>query len=149
MRTSENSLKANFRECPFPETQVNKARGRPDRARTASEGMPIPSGIMFLMYKFGRLVALVYICRTLAGGWGSQNRPRFYRSWWHHPRPRAMHKRAKRRVGALSRHLGSDPRVQRPVRRAREVEQCSPNCCTRYARHTGEIMVAPLEPSYF
>jgi hypothetical protein len=27
-------------------------------------------GIMFLMYSFDRLVAQVYIIRTLAGGWG-------------------------------------------------------------------------------
>jgi hypothetical protein len=32
--------------------------------------MPVLPGIMFLMYSFGRLVALVYIRRTLAGGWG-------------------------------------------------------------------------------
>jgi len=30
--------------------------------------MPIALGIMFLMYRFGRLVALVYIRSTLAGG---------------------------------------------------------------------------------
>src|SRR5215213_11579999 len=32
--------------------------------------MPVSSGIMFFMYKFGRLVALVYIRRTLAGDGG-------------------------------------------------------------------------------
>ena len=30
--------------------------------------MLVPSGIMFLMYRFSRIVALVYIRRTLAGG---------------------------------------------------------------------------------
>jgi hypothetical protein len=34
---------------------------RPDRARTAGEGMRISPGIMLLMYRIGRLVALVYI----------------------------------------------------------------------------------------
>jgi hypothetical protein len=38
--------------------------------------MLISSDIMFLMYRFGRLVALVYIRRTLAGGgWGKEPKP--------------------------------------------------------------------------
>jgi hypothetical protein len=38
--------------------------------------MLISPGIMFLMYRLGRLVVLVYIRRTLAGvGWGNKNRP--------------------------------------------------------------------------
>jgi hypothetical protein len=36
--------------------------------RCAPEGDAISLGIKFLMYRFGRLVALVYIRRTLAGG---------------------------------------------------------------------------------
>jgi hypothetical protein len=38
-----------------------KASPHPHRARYPGIGMPISPGIMFLMYKFGRLVALVYI----------------------------------------------------------------------------------------
>src|ERR687889_1169238 len=34
--------------------------------------MPAASGIMFLMYSFGRLVALMYIRSTLAGGKGGR-----------------------------------------------------------------------------
>jgi hypothetical protein len=42
----------------------------------AEEGMLTSSGIMFLMYGIGRLLALVYIRRTLAGGkWKNRNRP--------------------------------------------------------------------------
>ena len=37
-----------------------------------------------------------YIRRTLAGeGGGTETDQGFYRSWLHHPRPSAMHKRAK------------------------------------------------------
>jgi hypothetical protein len=52
--------------------------------------MLISSDIMFLMYRFGRLVALVYIRRALAGGWGgNQNRPGLLSPWLHHLRSRA------------------------------------------------------------
>jgi hypothetical protein len=44
----------------------------PDRARYPRRRMPISPGIMFLMYSLGRLVALVYIRRTLAGGKGGR-----------------------------------------------------------------------------
>src|SRR5215211_4861380 len=60
--------------------------------------MPISVGIVFLMYRFSRLVALMYIRRTLAVEWWVDRTDQgFYRAWWHHSRPRATHKRAKRR----------------------------------------------------
>ena len=37
--------------------------------------MLVSSGIMFIKYRFGRLVALVYIRRTLAGEDGETKKP--------------------------------------------------------------------------
>jgi hypothetical protein len=69
-----------------------KASPHPDKARCSRREMFISSGIMFLMYRFGGLVALVYIRRSLTG---EDREPKtdqgFYRSWWHHPRTRATH----------------------------------------------------------
>src|SRR5215217_8571480 len=70
----------------------------PDRAPYPRRVMPTSPGITFLMYRFGRLVVLVYIRRTLAGGgWGNQNRPGLLWSWSHHSSPRATHNSAKLR----------------------------------------------------
>ena len=59
--------------------------------------MLISSGIMFLMYRFGRLVALVYIRKPWPVEKVEEPKPTRASivSWWHHPRPRATHKRAK------------------------------------------------------
>jgi hypothetical protein len=66
-RTSENPQKAKF-------TPRETASLRPDRARCSGRGVPIASGIMFLMYSFGRLVALVYIRYALRHRDGAKRR---------------------------------------------------------------------------
>ena len=56
------------------------------------------------MYRIGRLVALVYIRRTLAGGGSGRTETDqgFYRSWWHHPRFRATHRGRKVKAALLN-----------------------------------------------
>ena len=49
----------------------------PRSARTAEEGMLISSGIMFLMYRFNRLVALVYIRQRCSIGVGQSEESEF------------------------------------------------------------------------
>src|SRR5215218_680237 len=58
----------------FPRTPSRRSSAQPrsGRPRTAGEGTPISSGIMFLMYSFGRLVALVYIRQPLRHRGGAQ-----------------------------------------------------------------------------
>jgi hypothetical protein len=52
---------------------MNSATPHPDRARYPRRGMLILSGIMFLMYCFSRLVALVYIRQPCdIGVWQSE-----------------------------------------------------------------------------
>ena len=73
-----DSFKAKFGIAPAQTAQYRR------------RGSHISMGIMFLMYRFGGLLALVYIRRTLAGEEGGTTTDQgFYRSWWHHLRSRA------------------------------------------------------------
>jgi hypothetical protein len=65
--------------------------------------MLISSGIMFLMYRIGRLVVRMYIRRTLAGGESGRTETDqgFYTSWWHHPRSRATQRGRKVKAALL------------------------------------------------
>ena len=53
---------------------MKRASPHPDRARYPRSGMLILSGIMFLMYRTDRLVALVYIRQPLRHRGGAKRR---------------------------------------------------------------------------
>jgi hypothetical protein len=76
-RTSQNPLRRvpNFVEFYKGEVHADMkvCIAPPQSARCSRRGMPTASGIMFLMYRFGRLVALVYI-RQPQQHWGGAKR---------------------------------------------------------------------------
>jgi hypothetical protein len=106
--------------------------------------MPISPGITFLMYRYGRPLALVYIRRTLAGEEGGTTTDQgFYRSWWHHLRSRATQRGRKVKGRSLLAPGSSDP--MREAGAPSTSGKWKELCVLRSVVHAppGIVMVAP------